>query len=235
MPFAGTVQTIARYPVKSMRGEELASVEVGFSGLPGDRGFAFVQDGVHSPFPWLTAREHQGLVHYQPAWDDSEPRPKLHVLTPDGARLPIASPELLAGLEAASGRKLRLHSDHRGSQDIAYISIISRATINALAGASGVKPDHRRFRMNFTLDADVPPFGEQQWVGHTIRIGDALIAITEQDSRCAMITFDPETGESAPAMLKSAGELNGACAGVYGSVVRTGRVAVGDTVEIGIT
>lgn len=235
MATTATVHTIARYPVKSMRGEELQSVQVGFSGLPGDRGFAFVQEGVHTPFPWLTAREHQGLVHYQPVWDDSEPRPKLHVLTPDGARLAVASPELLASLEAASGRKLRLHSDHRGNQDIAYISIISRATINALAEASGVKPDHRRFRMNFTLDADIPPFGEQEWVGHTIRIGEALIAVTEQDQRCAMITFDPETGESAPAVLKSAGELNRVCVGVYGSVVRVGRVAVGDTVEIGIT
>jgi uncharacterized protein YcbX len=228
----GTVNTIARYPVKSMRGEELQSVNIGFTGLPGDRGFAFVHKEDHGPFPWFTARDHQGLFHYQPVWDESGERPAVVVVGPDGTRLPVTSSELLTSLEAATGRGLRLHSDYRGSQDVAYISIISWATINALAEAGGVKPDHRRFRMNLTLDAGIPAFGEQEWVGRTLRIGDAVVAVTEPDRRCQMITYDPETGAITPAVLKSAGELNSACVGVYASVLRAGRIAVGDAVAI---
>ena len=39
----GTVETICRYPVKSMAGEEVAHAFVGFAGLMGDRAFAFVR------------------------------------------------------------------------------------------------------------------------------------------------------------------------------------------------
>jgi uncharacterized protein YcbX len=36
----GTVETICRYPVKSMAGEDVADAFVGFAGLMGDRAFA---------------------------------------------------------------------------------------------------------------------------------------------------------------------------------------------------
>jgi MOSC domain-containing protein YiiM len=56
--------------------------------------------------------------------------------------------------------------------------------------------------------------------------------VTEQDQRCLMITLDPETGEATPAVLKAAGQLNGAYAGVYASVLSAGRVTVGDSLVI---
>ena len=40
----GTLETVCRYPVKSMAGEELGDAFVGFSGLMGDRAFAFVRE-----------------------------------------------------------------------------------------------------------------------------------------------------------------------------------------------
>ena len=58
MAVVGKVVHIARYPVKSMRSESLDSTNVGFQGIAGDRMYAFVQEGVHSPFPWLTARDY---------------------------------------------------------------------------------------------------------------------------------------------------------------------------------
>ena len=41
MSIVGTVDSLWRYPVKSMRGEELAQAFIGFSGIYGDRLFAF--------------------------------------------------------------------------------------------------------------------------------------------------------------------------------------------------
>ena len=235
MTTIGTVQTIARYPVKSMRGEELASSPVGFQGIPGDRAFAFVQEGLHNSFPWLTGRQHQGLFECQPLWETADGKPRLLVHTagrPSAQALPIESDELRAALEQAAGMRLRLHSDYRGSQDVAYLSLIFGSTIRALAEAGGVTPDHRRFRMNLVLENESRPFSEQELVGRTLRIGDALVAVTHQDKRCVMITFDPETGQGTPAVLKAAGQLNEACAGVYASVLRVGTVSVGDAVEV---
>jgi uncharacterized protein YcbX len=228
----GHVRYISRYPVKSMRGEELESVEIGLQGLPGDRVYAFVQEGVYSSFPWLTGREFAGLLRYQPAWEDAAPRPKLVVATPSGASLPIDSAELREDIERGAGRKVRLHSDHRGNHDIAYVSLITAATVKALAEAGGVAADRHRFRMNFVFESDLPAFSEPGWVGKVLRLGDVRLAVTEQDQRCLMITLDPETGEATPAVLKAAGQLNGAYAGVYASVLSAGRVTVGDSLVI---
>ena len=52
----GTVETICRYPVKSMAGEDVAHAFVGFAGLIGDRffavpkGFPCTQGGAHRPY-----------------------------------------------------------------------------------------------------------------------------------------------------------------------------------------
>ncbi|MEO6567753.1 MAG: MOSC N-terminal beta barrel domain-containing protein, partial [Opitutaceae bacterium] len=41
MSTIGTVESVWRYPIKSMRGEELPEVFVGFAGVYGDRVCAF--------------------------------------------------------------------------------------------------------------------------------------------------------------------------------------------------
>lgn len=230
MTALGTIDHIARYPVKSMRGEELASTTVGFQGLPLDRSFAFVQEGVHTPFPWLTGRECPQLLQCRPIVGEGR-WPKMRVHTPAG-EFELGSAEFAAQLHNWSGRRAVLHSDYRGCQDVAYVSVISTATIRALTEAAGVPVDHRRFRMNFVVDLGEVPFAEKAWVGRQVRLGDAVIAVHEQDRRCQMITLDPETGAAAPAVLKAAGELNEVYAGVYGSVLVPGVVRVGDGVAI---
>lgn len=226
----GTIAHIARYPVKSMRGEELECTPLGFQGLPLDRAFAFVQEGVHTPFPWLTGRECPQLLQCVPIVGDGR-WPAMRVQSPAG-EFDLGSPEFAARLHSWSGRAAVLHSDYRGCQDVAYVSVISTATVRALAEAAGVLVDHRRFRMNFVVDLGDEPFAEKAWVAQQVRLGGAVIAVHEQDRRCQMITLDPETGASTPAVLKAAGELNEVYAGVYGSVLVPGEVRVGDEIAI---
>lgn len=225
----GTVSAIGRYPVKSMRGESLATVAVGFQGLPLDRRFAFVREESRSPWPWLTGRDCPAMLQCQPLpAEGGEGWPGLVVRTGDGDTFGLASPELANYLQEKSGKAVRLHSDHRAIQDVAYISVISTATVRALSEAAGVEDDQRRFRMNFVVDLGDEPFAEAAWVGRQVRLGGATLAVHQPDQRCQMITLHPETGAATPAVLKKAGELNGACAGVYCSVVVEGEVAVGD-------
>lgn len=216
-----------------MRGESLTTTQFDFHGIPMDRAFAFVQEGLNSPFPWLTGRQCPEMLQCQPVQvEEGKEWPKFVVQTPDGEQLSVESDELLARLEAWSGRRARFHADYRGAQDVAYASVISTATVRALAEAAGVPEDHRRFRMNLVVDVGNEPFAERNWVGKQVSIGGVTLAIHEQDQRCRMITLHPETGESAPAVLKKAGELNDACAGVYGSILVPGTVAIGDAVVL---
>ena len=70
MSTVGTVQEIWRYPVKSMRGEQLESVFVAFSGLMGDRVYGLINNEADPAFPWHTAREQEPLLLYTPRFVD---------------------------------------------------------------------------------------------------------------------------------------------------------------------
>ena len=66
MAIIGKVESLWRYPVKSMGGEELSEAFVGFAGVYGDRLFAFRSAGRPSGFPYLTGREQMKMVLYRP-------------------------------------------------------------------------------------------------------------------------------------------------------------------------
>ncbi len=229
-----TIRGIARYPVKSMRGEDLATVDLGLQGLPGDRRYAFVQAGSHSPFPWLTGRELAALLVYRPRFEDDSPRAPLRVSTPAGDTLPVDSEELRRELEEHAGRPLFLLRDHRGNYDVAQVSLITAATVNQIAAESGTPAAPARFRANFYLETSgSAPFDENAWVGRVLRLGEtARVAVTETDARCLMITLDPDGGDARPDVLRAVAQLHGNRAGVYGSVLTPGTVRAGDIVSV---
>ncbi len=66
MGIEGKVHSLWRYPVKSMRGEELETAFLGFAGVDGDRVLAFTSSGGPEGFPWLTGRERPSMLLYSP-------------------------------------------------------------------------------------------------------------------------------------------------------------------------
>ncbi len=229
----GTIASAWRYPVKSMAGERLDEAPVTLQGVQADRMYAFVQAESTSPFPWLTGRELPSMMLHQPAWSGGD-RPSIVVRTPEGAEHPIGSDELRDSLEAASGRKAFLLPNYRGSFDVAAITLMSTATVAHIAEASDTPEEPLRFRMNFYIEPnDRSPWGENGWVGRTLRIGDAVrVAVTERDKRCAMITLSPHGGDPLTSVLTAVANENDATAGVYGSVLAPGIVRDGDEVTI---
>lgn len=229
-----TVVAIHRYPIKSMRGEALDSVEIGWQGPAGDRRYAFVQAaGGRSQFPWLTAREYPALMTYQPVWEVGEGRPRLRVRCPDGDLLAVDDPALKDHITEGSGRLVYLLGDHRGNYDVAHVSIISTATIRRICEEAGVPVAAARFRGNIIVElSEDTPFAEEQWVGNVVQLGSARAMVAEPDVRCVMITRDPAGGESTPTVSRAATELNGNRAGVYCTVVAPGLVAVGDVITV---
>ena len=55
----------------------------------------------------------------------------------------------------------------------------------------------------------------------------AAIAVTNWDERCSMVNFDPDSGLRTPEVLKAVVRERDNKAGVYGTVIRCGRLAVG--------
>jgi uncharacterized protein YcbX len=173
MRVVGKIESLWRYPVKSMRGEEIQEAFVGFPGVYGDRLYAFRSSAAQKGFPWLTAREQEALLLYRPRYRHPEraTRPAnlaeaeaigsgltpvyadlselmLDVETPSGERLAIDDPRLMSMLrEGVHGTpELTLLRSNRSMTDCRPVSIISIQTVRQLSEELGVDLDKRRFR-----------------------------------------------------------------------------------------
>lgn len=233
MKQVGAVKLLRRYPVKSMRGESLDAANLTLQGIAEDRRYAFVQSESRSGFPWLTARELPEMLLYQPAVVGTD-SPTVKVTSPGGETWPIESEELRKALAAKSGRAIHLMRDDRGNYDVGQISVISRQTVERLAEESGTPENALRFRPNLLVELDGGgAYEEVNWVGRVLRVGTtARIAVTEVDFRCMMITLDPVTAQASPSVLRCVAQQHENRAGVYGSVLTSGEIRVGDTVAL---
>ena len=232
----GRVEAIFRYPVKSMRGEPLDAVALGWHGLDGDRRLAFRRLDTRNGFPWLTASKLPSLVRFAPQRRDGEPLPT-HVLTPEGEELPIFGDALAADVARRHGAPVEMMRLDRGIFDDAAISVITSDTVRQVCRLAGRTADVRRFRPNILVRSTRGvPFEEGEWLGGVLTFGDAAdapaIAVTVDDVRCAMVNFDPETASPAPEVLEAVVRANHNHAGVYATVTRIGRLAIGQTIVL---
>ncbi|MGD1904476.1 MAG: MOSC domain-containing protein [Leptolyngbyaceae cyanobacterium] len=228
----GEVEALFRYPIKSMAGEALEEVGLGWHGLEGDRRLAFRRIGDLGGFPWLTASKLPALLQFTPVRREADSLPT-HVRTPEGEELALFSSELAAEVGYRYGSPVEMTHLNRGIFDEASISAITNATVNEIAALAGQTPDVRRFRPNLLITLQQSqPFAEDAWVGGVLSFGDgaAAIAITNWDERCSMVNFDPDSGLRTPEVLKAVVRERKNKAGVYGTVVRCGRLAVGQSI-----
>jgi len=141
------------------------------------------------------------------------------------------------------GRALRLIEAYPGRKGVdrgnqGTVSLVSRASLHRLAGVAGNggEIDPRRFRMLVEIDG-VDPHGEDGWVGHRVRLGDALVSFNGHVGRCLVTSRDPDTGViDLPTLdllreYRSEEEATEPLPfGIYGEVIEPGAVRVGDPV-----
>ncbi len=259
MSIVATVESLWRYPVKSMRGEELDEMFAGYSGVYGDRLFAFKSSASPKGFPYLTGREQRQMLRYRPRFRDPDKaaRPTnlteaesmsanpvsadladlmVDVETPTGEIVAIDDPKLIEMLREGIEEQhhLTLLRSERAMTDCRPVSIFSLQSARQLAEETGTPVDKRRFRANVYVDlASAEGFAENAFVGRSLRIGPkVVVTILERDPRCMMITLDPDTGEKAPAILKKVAQAHDGMAGVYGAMMVEGMLHEGDSVEL---
>jgi hypothetical protein len=68
MTVVGRIESLWRYPVKSMRGEQLQEAFAGFPGVYGDRVFAVRSSASPKGFPYFTARDQGQMLRYRAAF-----------------------------------------------------------------------------------------------------------------------------------------------------------------------
>ena len=259
MNIVGKVESVWRYPVKSMRGEELEEAFAGYPGVYGDRVFAFKSSASPAGFPYFTAREQRRLLQYRPRfrYPDKAARPvnlteadkmgagplsadiselMVDIETPDGKTLAIDDPALIDILrnEIDEKHQLTLMRSQRAMTDCRPVSIFSLQSARQLGEETGTPIDKRRFRANVYVDlTSAQGFAENEFVGKSLRIGPkVVVTVLERDARCVMITLDPDTGEKTPAILKKVAQAHDGMAGVYGAVMVEGMLHKGDSVEV---
>jgi uncharacterized protein len=261
MSTIGAVVSLWRYPVKSMGGEELNEAFVGFSGVYGDRLFAFRSSAGPKGFPYLTGREQRKLLECRPhfRYADKAARPinqtEAEMMTPGlnpvfaeasdlmvdvrtrgGETFAIDDPALISLLRdgVRGAPDLTLRRSDRAMTDCRPISLISVQSARRLGEEIGTAVDIRRFRSNIYLDLSAEKgFAEDELVGRRLAVGSkVVISILERDPRCVMITLDPDTGESMPELLRRVAQAHQGMAGVYGAVLVEGMVRKGDAVQL---
>src|SRR6266436_3943423 len=72
MSLIGTVESLWRYPVKSMCGEELEEMFAGYAGVYGDRLFAFTTSSGRKGFPFFTGRDQRQMIRYRARFRNPE-------------------------------------------------------------------------------------------------------------------------------------------------------------------
>jgi uncharacterized protein len=206
------VAELWRYPVKSLRGEELAEAELTTLGIAGDR-------LVHARRPTgrvFTARTHPGMLALQGG------------LGPNGAPTidgrPWNDPLAVAAVREVTALDAELvFYDGDGPQrfDVLPISVATDG------GVAAVGVDGRRFRAK-----GVEGLAERGWVGRALRLGGAMLGVRQVRGRCVMTTYDPDTLEQDISVLqKIVLELDGRTA-LDCYVLEPGPVHVGDEAEL---
>jgi uncharacterized protein YcbX len=255
---SGTVVSeLWRYPVKSLQGAQVERIDLGASGVEGDRQWGIVDVASGKV---LTAKRWPALLEASAKLDTGGRG--VTVTLPDGSSLrsgdPATNEALSAWLdrdvrltpaESAGGTPYELTMDPAddGSEpwdfatppgsfvDLAAVHLLTTASLAAVREAS---PDGQwevhPFRPTALVDtASASGFVEDEWIGAQVHLGDAVVDVFMATPRCAM------PGRAQPShglvrdlsVVRTVRDHHDNNLGVYAAVSVPGPVAVGDAVS----
>lgn len=209
-----SVRELWRYPVKSLRGEQVSTTALTEAGLEGDR---LVRPQSLSGRR-MSARQYPGLLGLSATTADDG--------TPLVNGLPWSSEKAQALVRAASADDIRLIEDRsRIRFDVLPVSLVTVGALREL----GI--DLRRLRPNIVIDG-IEGLAERGWHGLSLRVGGAVVGVRQVRGRCVMTTFDPDTLEQDHGVLQQIVDDYDGRFALDCYVVEPGPVAVGDAFEV---
>jgi len=250
----GYVQSLWRHPVKGFTPEGLNSVQLRADAcFPGDRLYA-VEDGpsgfdpanpVHiSKQKFTVLAKIVAVARIRTRYDDAagELEARLEGKEPLRARLTdeIGREAFAAWLSQVLGddvggnlKVLRAPGDYRFmDHPQGFVSIVNLASVRDLSERVGRTVDPRRFRANVYVE-HWPAWIETEPSIGSVTLGGAETTVVKPIVRCIATHVDPDTGETDIDVVRALYDAYGhRYCGIYVKVVRSGRVSVGDGVNL---
>ncbi|NYJ04338.1 MOSC domain-containing protein [Petropleomorpha daqingensis] len=231
-PETPRVAALARYPVKSMRGEPCEALDLEPRGVVGDRSWAaYCPDGgIGSGKTTRRFRRVDGLLDHRAVLRGAVPE----IEFADGRWLRADDPAAAARLSDALGRPLALRpeSDVR-HHDESPVHVVTTAGLRALAALLGEPLDPERFRANVVLEVPGTGFVEDAWIGRELLLGgDVVLRVDGGMPRCRMVDLAQADLPRDGRILKTLGTRPGVTFGLTASVLRGGTVHRGDPARL---
>ncbi|MDS9467378.1 MOSC domain-containing protein [Paracoccus sp. MBLB3053] len=251
----GRIARIRRHPIKSLGGEDLASVALcAARRLPGDRIWAMLTEAGErhagegpSPERWLPKScfvrgvASAALQAISGGWGEGAPEGEIRLTHPD-------LPDLVFDPETEGGRLLdwiaplwpgdkpaatRLVQGPTGWTDVnqPWVSILSLSSLQDLETRLDQPLGVERWRGNLWVDG-WEPYAERDLVGQILTIGEVELRVTEKIGRCAATSADTRTGKldcDMPAALTQ--QFGHHDFGIYAEVVTGGEIALNDEIR----
>ena len=248
---SASIDAIYRYPVKGLSPQPMERVTLApRATLPADRLYA-IENGPSGYNPaapkfipkqrFLVLMRNEQLATLRTTYDEAT-----HTLTighkgREAARGDLRTPEGRQAIEAffrgfmpdeLRGPPKVLFGDQHSFSDVGakVVSIINRATVDAVAGVAAAAVNPLRFRANLYVSG-WPAWHEFDLLGSEIEIGGVRLKLVKRTVRCAATNVDPETGArdlTIPATLQQ--NFGHADCGVYAEVLAGGDIAIGDAI-----
>lgn len=231
----GRVVSLHRWPVKSLGGEEVGSLELDSRGAAGDRAHALYDEFKDAPRR-LTIRQVPRMVLWGASYGaadvplDDPPAPTL--TSPAGATYSWEDPALPDVLSADLGRPVTLRRDPTLMQDLPESLLVTfGASHRALEDALGPL-DPLRWRTNIHVESDAPAFAEAGWEGAELAVGEARLQLLHPCERCVIPTRDPQTAEKRPEILRHLNAEHATLFGINARPLGPSRIVMGDPVTL---
>lgn len=184
-----------------------------------------------SPVSLMALQPASNLEHYRrqtPSTDDplSDPR-AIFARTPSEPLPDFSSfPKELFEFESPVGTYF----------DAYPILLLSRASLACLA-TTAPNSDFAlaRFRPTLLVDDELQHddiFPEDAWVGKTLKIGDAVLAVEMRCPRCIMTTHGFAELPKDTSIMRTLVQRHGGDLGVYAKVLEPGAIAEGDQIQV---
>jgi uncharacterized protein YcbX len=250
------VESLRRYPVKSMLGEEVAESEVTERGLAGDRVRAVLDVATGKIASAKNPRLWRGLLSVEGARVPGDEElsellgreVRLIDAPPEGAELERSVPErvLAEGIEAEvpyTVSTLGGAAPEGTFFDFAPVHLISTSAIERIGelGPRG-RVEALRYRPNLVIRTEAEGFVDNDWAGRELRVGDEVVLhVIVASPRCAVPTLAHGALGRDTEALRTVARHNRVpvfdmgpqpCAGAYARVLRPGRIAKGDPVTV---
>ncbi|WP_300033935.1 MOSC N-terminal beta barrel domain-containing protein [uncultured Roseobacter sp.] len=239
--------TLLRYPLKAHGRERIPDVVLrAAESMPWDRLWAVTHEASRPGDGWVScsnftraAGSPELMAITAQLSDDGSSltlrHPRLPDLTfqPDNQQdvfLVWVAPLMPAGRAAPTGI-LRLDGRGFTDSDFPSVSLTSHASHRAVEETLGQELSLHRWRSNMWLDG-LEAWRETDLVGKDVALGEAVLHIREQITRCRATTANPETGQRDADTLGALDSLGHQEFGVCAEVVRGGLVREGDLLEV---